>query len=319
VEAVTLFGNSLEAQVSRALFQQDLYRRMLDAYQERINKENFQSKKSEEEFWSNYNKLIESISSTKAEIDNFYQKTDLYLFPNKQIARESLTRLEELRKNFLQKYEGIPKGEQATGWAYFANKESRDIKEHLKDDFIPFALNYFKLLSNHLSSLQPFLFIHSCMTETPELATGSLEERYSAVMRSAQFSELENDSVGWDQSWKTYKECQVTLQKTHTEIINSWEPWGERDVEAILRAYEVVVKKSKLAADDFLKKLSKIENKIDKLWEMKKQQEISGKGNSSKEPDTFEKIEKLAKLFELGALTEAEYVAKKAELLKRIK
>ena len=319
MEAVTLFGKSLEAQVSRALFQQDLYRRMLDAYQERINKENFQSKKSEEEFWSNYNKLIESISSTKEEIDNFYQKSDLYLFPNKELAREALIRLEELRKDFLKKYDGIPKGEQATGWAYFANKESRDIKEHLKEDFIPYALNYFKLLNNHLSSLQPILFVHTCMSEMPEIATGSLEERYSAVTRNAQFSELEIDPVGWDQSWKAYKECKVILEKTNAEIIESWEPWGERDVEAILRTYEAVIKKSKLAADDFLKKLNKIENKIDKIWEMKKQQEISGKSNPNKEPDTFEKIEKLAKLLEIGAITEAEYAAKKTELLKRIK
>jgi hypothetical protein len=139
------------------------------------------------------------------------------------------------------------------------------------------------------------------------------------VTRNAQFSELEIDPVGWDQSWKTYKECKAILEKTNAEIIESWEPWGERDVEAILRAYEVVIKKSKLAADDFLKKLNKIENKIDKLWEMKKQQEISGKNNPNKEPDIFEKIEKLAKLLEFGAITEAEYAAKKAELLKQIK
>lgn len=316
---MTLFGNSLEAQVSRALFQQDLYRRMLDAYQERINKENFQSKKSEEEFWSNYNKLIESITSTKAEIDNFYQQSDLYLFPNKQLANEALTKLEELRKNFLKKYDGIPKGEQATGWAYFANKESRDIKEHLKDDFIPHALDYFKLLNNHLTSLQPILFVHACMTGMPEIATGILEQRYSAAISSAQFSELELDKTRWDQSWKAYVECKAILLKTNTQIIDSWQPWGESDIEAILRDYEVVVKKSKLAADDFMKLLNKIERKIDKLWEMKKRQEISGKSNSAKEPDTFEKIEKLAKLYELGAITESEYLAKKAELLKRIK
>ena len=87
---MALFGNSLEAQLSRALFQQDIYRRMLDAYEERVSKEKFESKKSEEEFWSNYDKLVESISTTKTEIDNFYQKNDLYLFPKKDQAREAL-------------------------------------------------------------------------------------------------------------------------------------------------------------------------------------------------------------------------------------
>ena len=93
---MALFGNSLEAQLSRALFQQDIYRRMLDAYEERVSKEKFESKKSEEEFWSNYDKLVESISTTKTEIDNFYQKNDLYLFPK---SHAGLVRLQSLRND----------------------------------------------------------------------------------------------------------------------------------------------------------------------------------------------------------------------------
>ena len=318
---MTLFGNSLEAQLSRALFQQDLYRRMLDGYQERVNKEKFESKKSEEEFWSNYDKLLESISTTKTEIDNFYQKSDLYLFPRKEQAREALAKLESLRKEFLEKYEGIPKGEQATGWAFFANKESRDIKDYLKEDFIPFALGYFKTISNHLSSLQPILFMHTSMTELQQSTLGALDLRYSEVSRNAEFSDLDFDKEAWDQAWDDYTNHKEGLLKANKEIIDSWEPWAEKDIEVILRSYEGVYTLTVQAAKSFAKHLEKVEKKLEKIWEIRKKLEISNQRRSTgdEELDTFTKIEKLAKLLEQGAITQEEFSEKKAELLKKIK
>ena len=317
---MTLFGNSLEAQLSRALFQQDLYRRMLDGYQERVNKEKFESKKSEEEFWSNYDKLLESISTTKTEIDNFYQKSDLYLFPRKEQAREALTKLEILRREFLEKYDGIPKGEQATGWAFFANKESRDIKDYLMEDFIPFALGYFKSISNHLSSLQPIIFLHTSMTELQQSALGTLDERYFEVTQNAEFSDLEFDKEAWDKAWVDYKNCKGTLLKANVEIIDSWEPWAEKDIEVILRRYEGVYNLTIQAAKLFAKHLEKVEKKLEKIWEIRKKLEISNqiRATGDEELDTFAKIEKLAKLLEQGAITQKEFSQKKAELLKKI-
>ncbi len=317
---MTLFGNSLEAQLSRALFQQDLYRRMLDGYQERVNKEKFESRKSEEEFWSNYDKLLESISTTKTEIDNFYQKSDLYLFPRKEQAREALAKLETLRKEFLEKYDGIPKGEQATGWAFFANKESRDIKDYLKEDFIPFALGYFKSISNHLSSLQPIIFMHTSMTELEQGMVGTLDQRYSEVTRNVEFSDSEFDRVAWDQSWSEYKNSINKLQQANEEIIESWDPWAEKDIEVILRRYEGVYNLAVQAAKSFAKNLEKVEKKLEKIWEIRKKLEISNQRRSAgdEELDTFAKIEKLAKLLEQGAITQEEFSEKKAELLKKI-
>jgi hypothetical protein len=317
---MTLFGNSLEAQLSRALFQQDIYRRMLDAYQERVSKEKFESKKSEEEFWSNYDKLVESISTTKTEIDNFYQKNDLYLFPKKEQAREALIKLENLRREFLEKYDGIPKGEQATGWAFFANKESRDIKDYLKEDFIPFALSYFKTINIHLSSLQPILFMHASMTEMRQGAVGTLSQRYLEVTRNTEFANLEFDHALWDQSWLNYKNSNEVLEKANTEIIDGWDPWAEKDIESILRKYEGVVNLTVNAANIFTKLLEKVEKKLEKIWEIRKRVEISNEINPTveEELDVFAKIEKLARLLEQGAITQKEFSQKKAELLKKI-
>lgn len=317
---MTLFGNSLEAQVSRALFQQDLYRRMLDAYQERVSKENFESKKSEEAFWANYDKLIESIATTKTEIDNFYQKPDLYLFPIKEQAQKALVKLEELRAEFVKKYNGIPKGEQATGWAFFANKEARDIKDYLKEDFIPFALGYFKTITTHLSSLQPFLFMDASMKEMQQSAIGTLDQRYLEVTRNAEFADLDFDKALWDQSWINYKKCSEALQKANLEIVESWDPWGEKDIESILRKYEGLITLATNAANTFTKLLEKIEEKLEKIWEIRKRVEISSQMKSTKddELDVFAKIEKLAKLLEHGAITQKEFSQKKAELLNKI-
>ena len=317
---MTLFGSSLEAQVSRALFQQDLYRRMLDAYQERVSKENFESKKSEDAFWANYDKLIESIATTKTEIDNFYQKSDLYLFPIKEQAQNALIKLEELRAEFVKKYNGMPKGEQATGWAFFANKESRDIKDYLKEDFIPFALDYFKVINNHLSSLQPIIFMNASMKEIQQGVLGTLDQRYLEATRNPEFADLELDHELWEQSWLDFKNCNEALQKSNMEIIESWDPWTEKDIESILRKYENSTNQTISAGKTFIKLLEKVEEKLEKIWTIRKQVEISNQLKSKKDEglDVFEKIEKLARLLEQGAITQKEFSEKKAELLKKI-
>ena len=66
--------------------------------------------------------------------------------------------------------------------------------------------------------------------------------------------------------------------------------------------------------------LEKVEKLLEKIWEIRKTAELTAQvqGGANQEPDNFAKIEKLARLFQSGAITEAEFASKKAVLLKSI-
>lgn len=315
-----LFGNNLEAQVGRALFQQDLYRRMFDAYEHRKSAEYAADKKAEEEFWGNYNKLLDSIHSTKSDLDNFYGRKDLHLFFDVGQIRSAFHKLEELRKEFAVKLSKIPKGDLATGWASFANRESQDYEVHLREEFIPFALNYFKTITTHLWSIQPLLLMEQSVSSTKKNFFDPIDERVKAVSVNIDFPTLEFDRDGWETSWSNYEASKGMLINTSNAIVNSWDPWKEKDIEAVLKNYAAATVEVQSTAEIFAKNLVKVEEKLEKIWEIRKSVEISNevKNKSRQEMDSFAKIEKLAKLLESGAITKAEFSSKKAELLKKI-
>jgi hypothetical protein len=315
-----LFGNSLEAQLGRALFQQDLYRRMFDAYEHRKSAEYIADKKAEEEFWGNYNKLLDSIVSAKSDLDNFYQRTDLHLIAEVSQIKSALNKLEELRKDFIDKFNDIPKGDEATGWAFFASRESQDYESHLKEDFIPYALSYFKILTTHLWSIQPILLMEKSLSEAKKSHLGPIEDRLASVLASKDLATLDFDRDGWNASWTEYENKKNMFYEASYEIVKTWDPWKEKDIEAILTKYALTTTSMKSAGDNFTKHLERVEKKLEKIWEIKKSVEISSQAVKlgSQELDNFSKIEKLAKLLEAGAITKAEFAAKKAELLKGI-
>jgi len=315
-----LFGNSLEAQLGRALFQQDLYRRMFDAYEHRKSAEYIADKKAEEEFWGNYNKLLDSIVSAKSDLDNFYQRTDLYLIAEVSQIKSALNKLEELRKDFIDKFNDIPKGDEATGWAFFASRESQDYESHLKEDFIPHALSYFKILTTHLWSIQPIILMEKSLSEAKKSYLGPIEDRLASVLASEDLATLDFDRDGWNASWTEYENKKNMFYEASYEIVKTWDPWKEKDIEAILTKYALTTTTMKSAGDNFTKHLERVEKKLEKIWEIKKSVEISSQAVKlgSQELDNFSKIEKLAKLLEAGAITKAEFAAKKAELLKGI-
>jgi hypothetical protein len=74
------------------------------------------------------------------------------------------------------------------------------------------------------------------------------------------------------------------------------------------------------AGNKFIKHLEKVEKLLEKIWEIRKTAELTAQvqGGANQEPDNFAKIEKLARLFQSGAITEAEFASKKAELLRSI-
>ena len=315
-----LFGNSLEAQLGRALFQQDLYRRMFDAYEHRKSAEYIADKKAEEEFWGNYNKLLDSIVSAKSDLDNFYQRTDLHLIAEVSQIKSALNKLEELRKDFIDKFNDIPKGDEVTGWAFFASRESQDYESHLKEDFIPYALSYFKILTTHLWSIQPILLMEKSLSEAKKSHLGPIEDRLASVLASKDLATLDFDRDGWNASCTEYENKKNMFYEASYEIVKTWDPWKEKDIEAILTKYALTTTSMKSAGDNFTKHLERVEKKLEKIWEIKKSVEISSQAVKlgSQELDNFSKIEKLAKLLEAGAITKAEFAAKKAELLKGI-
>jgi|688.fasta_scaffold381743_1 hypothetical protein len=315
-----LFGNSLEAQLGRALIQQDLYRRMFDAYEHRKSAEYAADKKAEEEFWGNYNKLLDSIGSAKSDLDYFYSRTDLHLYFDISKIKDAFYKLEELRKEFADKLSDIPKGDQATGWASFASRESQDYEVHLKEEFIPFALNYFKTITTHLWSIQPLLLMEQSISSAKKNFFDPIDGRVKAVSLNADFPTLAFDRDAWETSWSNYEASKIRLINTSNELVNSWDPWKEKDIEAVMKNYAAGTLEVQATVEIFAKNLARVEEKLEKIWEIRKSVEIANeeKGNSQKEMDNFVKIEKLAKLLESGAITKEEFSAKKAELLKKI-
>ena len=315
-----LFGNSLEAQLGRALFQQDLYRRMFDAYENRKSAEYAADKKAEEEFWENYNKLLDSIVSAKSDLDNFYQRTDLHLFAEISQIQNEFNKLENFRKDFVDKFNDIPKGNQATGWAFFASRESQDYESHLKEEFIPYALSYFKILTTHLWSIQPILLMEQSLFEAKKNYIDPIDERLTAVLASTDLATLEFDRDGWNASFTEYENKKTKFYKASHEIVTTLDPWKEKDIEAILTKYASTSKAMQTSGNNFTKHLVRVEKKLEKIWEIRKSVEISGqvKKRNVEELDNFSKIERLAKLLDAGAITKEEFAAKKAELLKGI-
>lgn len=315
-----LFGNSLEAQIGRALFTQDLLRRMLDSYEQRKNSEYAANKKAEEEFWDNYNQLLDSIGKTKSELDNFYQRDDLHFLNEENRVRDAILKLEELRQVFVSQFNEIPKGDQATGWSYFAARENQDYETHIRTDFIPNALIYFKTLTTHFFSIQPIILLMETTNKITHDLYESIDERLSHFNENQDFATLEFDRKSFDSAQENFVQSRVKLYDANLQIIETWDPWLEKDIESILKNYETVSVAAYQAGEKFMKHLLQVESLLKKIWEMRKSAEIRTQANTGVSPelDVFGIIEKLLELLNKGAITQEEFSEKKAELLKKI-
>jgi hypothetical protein len=147
-----------------------------------------------------------------------------------------------------------------------------------------------------------------------------IDGRVKAVSLNADFPTLAFDRDAWETSWSNYEASKIRLINTSNELVNSWDPWKEKDIEAVMKNYAAGTLEVQATVEIFAKNLARVEEKLEKIWEIRKSVEIANeeKGNSQKEMDNFVKIEKLAKLLESGAITKEEFSAKKAELLKKI-
>jgi hypothetical protein len=309
---MSFFGNDLESQMSRALFRQDLYSRMFDDYERRQDAKSeaeFQDwKKEHDEFWENINSLIESINETSQEINNFHHtEASVALNENGRVIKV-LEKLEEHQ----QSYNLVAKE--------FMECSPDQSKNFAQQKYKPVALMYFKILNTHALSLQPVTLVAQTFDEATKKFYGPIDDRITAVFENEDATNLEIDRDGWNEAWHKYDAAKVAWGAANVAIINNWDPWTETNIQSILDDYARVTGAMYRAGNEFVKHLEKAEKLLEKIWEIRKTAELTTQVQSgaNQELDNFEKIEKLARLFQSGAITEEEFSAKKAELLKDI-
>ena len=149
---------------------------------------------------------------------------------------------------------------------------------------------------------------------------GPIDERITAITENEDIGPLEFDREGWNNAYNDYDNAKVAWGDANVAIIKNWDPWTETDIHAILDDYAKVTGAMYRAGNDFIKHLEKVERLLEKIWEIRKTAELTAQvqGRPNQESGNFEKIEKLARLFQSGAITEEEFSTKKAELLKNI-
>lgn len=310
---MSFFGDDIESQMGRALFQQDLYRRMFDDFERRYDNQReseFQERlKKQDEFWKRVNGLIESINSTISDIDNFYNNTNLAeaLNENRRVFHV-INKLNVYREEY-----------QLVAREYFSRTPD-DNESFLQEHFMPQALKYYKILNVHVLSIQPFILMTKTFNDASKNFYGPIDERITAITENEDLGLLEFDREGWDSAYINYDEAKVAWGDANIAIIENWDPWVEKDIHAILDGYAKVTAAMYSAGKNFTKHLEKVEKLLDKIWEIRKTAEMAVQVSTPpiQAPDTFTKIEKLAHLFQAGAITGDEFAAKKRELLGEI-
>jgi len=309
---MSLFGNDIEAQMGRALFRQDLYTRMFDDYERREDAKSearFQDwKKENDEFYERVTSLTDSIRETTLDINNFYKQDDSRALNEGERVFHVMNKLQQ----FFDEYQLV-----SNEWLSTTPETN---KKFLQDTFLPAALKYYKILNVHALSLQPFILMNKTFKDATKNFYGPIDERITAITENEDIGPLEFDREGWNNAYNDYDNAKVAWGDANVAIIENWDPWTEKDIHAILDEYAKVTGAMYSAGNKFIKHLEKVEKLLEKIWEIRKTAELTSQvgGGVKQEPDGFAKIEKLAQLFQSGAITEAEFASKKAELLKSI-
>jgi hypothetical protein len=309
---MSLFGNDIEAQMGRALFRQDLYTRMFNDYERREDAKSearFQDwKKENDAFYERVTSLTHSIGETTRDINDFYKQDDSHALNENNRVFQVMNKLEQ----FFDEYRLV-----ANEW----NSTTPETNEKfLQDTFLPAALKYYKILNIHALSLQPFILMNKTFKDASKNFYGPIDERITAIHENEDIRPLEFDREGWNNAYNDYDNAKVAWGDANVAIIKNWDPWTETDIHAILDDYAKVTGAMYSAGNKFIKHLEKVEKLLEKIWEIRKTAELTAQvqGGANQEPDNFAKIEKLARLFQSGAITEAEFASKKAELLRSI-
>jgi hypothetical protein len=310
---VSLFGNDFESQMGRALFQQDLYRRMFDDFERRDDARHeleFQERlKKQDDFWEKINGLIETINSTTSDLDSFYADRDLAeaLNENGRVFHV-INKMNEYREE----YQVVAKE--------FISRSSEGNEIFINQQFMPKALKYFKVLNIHALSLQPFILMSRTFNDASRNFYGPIDERITAITENEDLRNLDFDREAWNSAYITYDEAKVAWGDANVAIIRDWDPWIEKDIQKTLDDYAKVTATMYRAGNNFIKHLDKVEKMLERVWEIRKAAEIAAQVSqpNNQAQDSFSKIEKLAHLLQIGAITEEEFKTKKSELLGEI-
>ena len=286
---------------------------MFDDYDRRQDLEDQEYAKAHQEFLDNFNNLVTSITDAKTNLDKFYSENDLHFLNENKRVFHAMTRLEEFSIEFVNQWNQIPDVDSP-------NYKSGDHTKHLKEKFIPYALNFFKLLQIQSLSIQPIILMKQTFNDASKNFYGPIDERITAITENEDIGSLEFDREGWNNAYNDYDNAKVAWGDANVAIIKNWNPSTETDIHAILDDYAKVTGNMYRAGNDFIKHLEKVEKLLAKIWEIRKTAELTAQvqGRANQESDNFAKIEKLARLFQSGAITEEEFSTKKAELLKNI-
>jgi hypothetical protein len=286
---------------------------MFDGHDKRQDVEDQEYAKAHQEFLDNFNDLVTSITDAKTNLNKFYSENDLHFLNENNRVFHSMTRLQVYTDEFMDQWKQVPDVDGP-------NYKSGDHTKHLKEKFIPYALSFFKILQIQSLSIQPIILMKQTFNDASKNFYGPIDERITAINENEDIGPLEFDREGWNNAYNDYDNAKVAWGDANVAIIKNWDPWTETDIHAILDDYAKVTGAMYSAGNKFIKHLEKVEKLLEKIWEIRKTAELTAQvqGGANQEPDNFAKIEKLARLFQSGAITEAEFASKKAELLKSI-
>jgi len=242
-------------------------------------------------------------------LDSFYENRDLAeaLNENRRVFHV-INKMNEYREEY-----------QVVAQEYLS-QNSEGIESFLQERFMPKALQYFRILNIHALSLQPFILMSRTFNDASKNFYGPIDERITAITENEDLISLDFDREAWNSAYITYDEAKVAWGDANVAIIKDWDPWTEKNIQKTLDDYAKVTATMYRAGNNFIKHLDKVEKMLEKVWEIRKAAEIATQVSqpNNQAQDSFSKIEKLAHLLQIGAITEEEFKTKKSELLGEI-
>jgi hypothetical protein len=135
----------------------------------------------------------------------------------------------------------------------------------------------------------------------------------------SEFSEIEFDATILHDLKEKIFDCNESIYNLGQDLIRGWQPFGVEAIPGWKDNYDLALKEFQEYETKIIKNANHARSMFRKLWEIRKQVELSNVANTAAPTDSpFDRLEKLGGLLEKGLITQGEYEKKKVQILKEI-
>jgi hypothetical protein len=214
------------------------------------------------------------------------------------------------------KYDDFWKQADAAREVYLSNHDIEQFKNAIDLRIHPIALNYLEsaqALIRNIPDVAYMCLMDKKIGDRLEKVNEYLDFEYS------EFSEIDFDpAILHDLKAKIF-DCYDRIFGLGQALIRDWKPFREEAIIGWKESYDLALKEFNDHEKKIVDQSSKAKAMLVKLWEIRKQVELTSRASSNTLTDSpFDRIEKLGALMEKGLITISEFEEKKAQILKEI-